>query len=111
MDLDDEFARDHGGYGGYSPAGPMPYDPTFNPHGVGAYSDYDESEYDYNDDQGDEFENGQRVNVSSENVTQTTNRSPSSQNRTPVINQTQIRREIERLERTDTFNTRYPLFN
>jgi hypothetical protein len=54
MDLDDEFARDHGGYGSVN-RGPFPYDPTFNPHGVGAYSEFDGSDYDYESDQNNEY--------------------------------------------------------
>jgi hypothetical protein len=75
MDLDDEFARDHGGYSGYAIAGPVPYDPTFNPHGVGAYSDYDSADYGFDPDQNDEFEDWQRPNVNNEEASRPTNTS------------------------------------
>lgn len=67
MDLDDDFARDNGGYGGYG-QGSFPYDPTFNPHGVGAYSEYDGSDYDYDQEQGVEDDDWQQSNPT--NVTQ-----------------------------------------
>ncbi len=54
MDLDDDFARENAGYGGH---GMYPYDPTFNPHGVGAYCEYDSgSNYGFDPEMDDEDE-------------------------------------------------------
>jgi hypothetical protein len=79
MDLDDDFARDNGGYGGYMP-GQFPYDPTFNPHGVGAYSEFDGSNDDgYDLDQSDEYEEWQQPPPVTETVARTTMNRPTLQ--------------------------------
>jgi hypothetical protein len=62
MDLDDDFARENAGYGAYR-QDPFVYDPTFNPHDVGAYSDVDESGYGFNPGSEDEYDDWQQPNV------------------------------------------------